>query len=92
MVRVKSVKPENGHRLHIEFEDGVHGTVDLSADLYGPMFEPLRDDRYFAQVSVDEYGVVCWPNGADLAPEVIYEEIRAAVGGFARNPNPNPRG
>ena len=84
MVRVKNVKPETGYRLRIEFEDGVHGTVDLSADLYGPVFEPLREGRFFEQVTIDEYGVVCWPNGADLAPEVLYEEILAAAGEAAK--------
>ena len=80
MVRVKSVKPETGYRLRIEFEDGVHGTVDLSTDLYGPMFEPLREAQVLEQVGIDEYGVVCWPNGADLAPEVLYEELVLAKG------------
>ena len=75
MVRVQSVKPEAGYRLEIEFEDGVHGTLDLSEELFGPVFEPLRDPVFFNQVMIDKYGVVCWPNGADLAPEVIHEEF-----------------
>jgi hypothetical protein len=79
MVRIKSVKPVAGYKLNLEFEDGVQGTVDLSPDLYGPMFEPLRDLQLFEQVTIDEYGVVCWPNGADLAPEVLYEEIRTGA-------------
>ena len=78
MIRVQSVKPEKGYRLQIEFEDGVHGTLDLSDELYGPVFEPLRDPVLFEQVGFDEYGVVSWPNGADMAPEVIYEEFVAA--------------
>lgn len=43
MVRVQSVKPEMGYKLQIEFEDGVRGTLDLSNELYGPVFAPLRD-------------------------------------------------
>lgn len=78
MVRVQSVKPEMGYKLQIEFEDGVRGTLDLSNELYGPVFAPLRDPVFFEQVGVDQYGVVCWPNGADLAPEVIHEEFLAA--------------
>jgi len=77
--RVISVKPQAGYRLWVEFEDGVRGTVDLSSDLRGPMLEPLCDPRFFEQVGIDEYGVVCWPNGADLAPEVLYEDIRVAL-------------
>jgi hypothetical protein len=84
MKRARGVKPEPGYRLRIEFEDGISGTLDLSSDLYGPMFEPLRDVRLFAQARVDEFGVVCWPNGADLAPEVVYEEILGSLSGTAK--------
>ena len=39
------------------------------------MFEPLRDVDSFAKVAVDdELGTVVWPNGADLAPEVLHEQ------------------
>jgi hypothetical protein len=79
MVRVKSVKPEDGYRLWVEFEDGAAGTIDLSAELWGPMFEPLKDVELFRQVFVDEYGVICWPNGADLAPEVVHADVLAAA-------------
>lgn len=78
MWRVISVQPLPGHRLRVAFADGVHGEVDLSERLFGPMFEPLRDPDYFAQAAVDEFGVVCWPNGADLAPDALYESIVAA--------------
>jgi len=47
MVRVKNVTPLTGYRLKIEFEDGASGVLDLSGDLYGPVFEPLRDARFF---------------------------------------------
>ncbi len=77
MIRVNKVIPLAGYRLHVEFEDGASGVVGISRDLYGPMFEPLRDLRLFEQVSTDEFGVICWPNGADLAPEVVHSEVTA---------------
>jgi hypothetical protein len=62
----------------LTFADGLVGDVDLSERLagpVGPMFEPLRDVRYFAQVGVDEeIGTIVWPNGADLAPDVLHEQ------------------
>ena len=63
------------YRLHVEFQDGVTGTVDLSADLHGAIFEPLRDTALFDAVQVDEFGAITWPNGADLAPDALYAEI-----------------
>jgi hypothetical protein len=65
------------YRLHLRFEDGVEGVVDLAPHLsFQGIFEPLRDPAYFAQVRVDpELGTVVWPNGADLDPDVLYGRI-----------------
>ncbi len=75
---IVAVEHLGGHRLRLTFADGFVGDVDL-ADRFkaskGPMFKPLRDVEYFAKVAVDtELGTVVWPNGADLAPEVLYEQ------------------
>ena len=59
----------------VKFEDGTEGEIDLAAELWGPVFEPLKDREYFRTVSVAEYGTIAWPNGADLAPEVLYERV-----------------
>jgi Protein of unknown function (DUF2442) len=63
------------HCLQVEFEDGTAGTIDLAEELHGPMLEPLRDEALFAKAFLDEFGVVCWPNGADYAPDSMYEMI-----------------
>ena len=57
------------------FDDGVEGEIFLADRLFGPMFEPLKDPAFFAQVRVDEFGAVCWPNGADLAPDALYRRL-----------------
>ena len=75
MEKVTKVTPLGGYRLRVEFADGVKGEVDLSERLFGPVFEPLRDPDFFARVQVDEFGAVCWPNGADLAPDALYETL-----------------
>ena len=77
MCRVRQVRALDGYLLDVVFADGVQGTIDLSDRLFGPVFEPLKDPGVFAQVMIDEYGVVCWPNGADLAPDALYEAIGA---------------
>lgn len=62
------------HSLDVRFNDGVRKMVDLSPLLTGPVFEPLKDPAYFARVVVDaQSGTVVWPNGADLAPEALYD-------------------
>ncbi|MBI5491151.1 MAG: DUF2442 domain-containing protein [Deltaproteobacteria bacterium] len=77
MHRVVKVEPRAGFRLHVRFADGVEGEVDLSGRLFGPMFEPLRNGDFFRQVAIDEFGVVCWPNGADLAPDALHARLEA---------------
>jgi hypothetical protein len=67
-----------GYCLRLTFADGLVADLDLTAKLegdVGPVFEPLRDETYFAQVVVDtELGTIVWPNGADLAPDVLHEQ------------------
>ena len=75
---ITAVEHLGGHRLRLTFADGFVGDVDLADRLKaarGPMFRPLQDVEYFAKVAVDsELGTVVWPNGADLAPEVLHEQ------------------
>jgi hypothetical protein len=65
--------------LRLEFSDGVVKDVDLSNELYGKVFEPLRDPAFFCQVRVnEETNTIEWPNGADFAPEFLYEAGKQA--------------
>jgi Protein of unknown function (DUF2442) len=75
MPRVVKVTPLPKYRLHVEFDDGVAGTIDLSGALDGEVFRRLRDEAVFRQVTVDEFGAVCWPNGPDLAPDAMHSEL-----------------
>jgi hypothetical protein len=84
MPRIVSVRPLETYELEITFSDGTRGNVSLKDRLFGPMFEPLRDVSLFQQITVDEYGAVCWPNGADLAPDALYEQLRATAPAPAR--------
>src|SRR5262249_33660488 len=91
MPRVVKVAPLPEYRLHVEFDDGVAGTIDLSDELDGEVFRPLRDEAMFRQVTVDEFGAVCWPNGPDLAPAGRHSELAgkpapAAPAGESRTP------
>ena len=74
---IVAAKAVGDYRLHLRFEDGVEGVVDLAPHLtFRGVFEPLRDPEYFAQVRVDaDLGTVVWPNGADLDPDVLYGRV-----------------
>jgi hypothetical protein len=59
--------------VRLKFEDGTAGEVDLANELWGEVFVPLKDVAYFRRFEVAEYGTLTWPNGADIAPEFLYE-------------------
>ena len=66
--------------IHLWFSDGTEGDVDLSQELYGEMFEPLKNPETFAKVTVHpEFRTLCWPNGVDIAPEFLYEKIKLSA-------------
>jgi hypothetical protein len=68
------------YRLHLVFEGGVEGDLDLARWLnFRGVFGPLQDPDYFAQVRVDSnIGTVIWPNGVDNDPDVLYERVKQA--------------
>jgi hypothetical protein len=74
---VTAAEYRGGQRIHLVFNDGVEGTVDFSAWLDGPVFEPLRSESYFQRFFLDG-GAVAWPNGADIAPETLYTSALAS--------------
>jgi hypothetical protein len=73
---VSELRVEPGYRLWIRFSDGVEGVVDLSAMVGRGVFAPLVDEAAFAGASIDEFGTVCWPNGADLAPDAMHAALK----------------
>ncbi len=74
--RIQHVQALPGHALALTFADGVSGVIDLSGECFEGVFAPLADPDVFAQVQVVN-GVVVWPNGVDMAPEALYDEVVA---------------
>ena len=67
--------------MRILFSDGFEAEVDWTDRLGranpNGLFAPLRDPAYFAQVRLwADAGTICWPNGADICPDVLYEDAR----------------
>jgi hypothetical protein len=78
--RLVSADPLPGFRLRVTFVDGTAGEVEMGNFLRGEavrgtVFEALRDSSIFEKVTV-VHGAAEWPNGADLAPDAMYEAIR----------------
>ena len=69
---VVEARYEGRFRIRLVFKDKTTKTVDFCPWLKGPVFEPLRDVKYFQRFFLDG-GTVAWPNGADIAPETLYE-------------------
>jgi hypothetical protein len=71
-----------GHRVFLRFDDGVAGEVDLARLVrFVGVFAPLRDAERFAELRVNpDTGTIAWPNGADIAPETLYEALREGIG------------
>jgi hypothetical protein len=75
--KVLDAKVENDYVIHIRFADGTEGSIDLADELYGEIFEPLKNLENFREVQVHpEFHTLCWPNGADFAPEFLYRKVQ----------------
>lgn len=76
---VSDVRALPDYRLAVGFVDGTRGEVDMGALIHGDragVFAGLRDPDAFARAYVD-CGAVSWPGNIDLAPDAMYEAIRA---------------
>ncbi len=69
-----------GHVVWLRFRDGTSGEIDLKPELHGALFEPLRDPHVFQQFTIHpEFHTLVWPNGADLAPEFLHDNVRVTA-------------
>ena len=73
-LHIETVHYLDDYKLELVFNDGKQKIVDLRDELYGAAFEPLKDKSFFQKVSINpETQTIEWPNGADFAPEFLYE-------------------
>lgn len=76
--RLIMVKALEEYRLEVTFFDGTQGFVDMKQLIMSPkagIFAKLKNHDNFNQVYLS-YGVATWPDEIDLAPDVMYDEIK----------------
>jgi len=76
-LHVTDVSVMSDFRLYVTFNNGETGIINLSHRLTGTMFLPLKNPEMFATAFVHpELETVAWANGADLAPEYLFELMK----------------
>ncbi len=75
MPRLLEVKPLQGYRLWLRYDDGVEGVVDLSGLVGKGVFAIWKDEKRFRSVRIGDGGELVWDDGVDLCPDALYMEI-----------------
>lgn len=77
LLHTEMIKPLDGYRLLVHFDNGVTGEIDLTNELWGEMFEGLKDPKLFASArQCNIMRTVVWENGADFAPEFLLDLLK----------------
>jgi hypothetical protein len=80
MLEVTDAQYAGNYKISLTFNNRISGIVDLENALWGPVFEPLKDPAIFAKFQVSEVlHTIYWDNGADFAPEFLYDLMNAQV-------------
>jgi len=72
LIKVEQAKYLNDYKIQLTFSDGLSGVVDLQDEIWGEVFEPLKDVNYFKNFTKDRW-TIGWKCGADFAPEFLHE-------------------
>lgn len=77
ILHVKEANYRHDYVIWLRFNDGAEGEVNLANELEGEIFLPLKDPQKFKSFKVDPIlETIVWENGADMAPEFLYENIK----------------
>ena len=72
ILKITKAEYLDGYRVKLWFNNGEVKIADLSESFDGPIFDPLRDIPYFKTFTIP-FNTIEWENGADFAPEYLYE-------------------
>ena len=88
---VIEIEYKSEYSFRIVFDDNTSAVIDFTDYLQrGPVFAPLRDPSFFRQARI-EGGTIAWPNGADIAPETLYEKCEQAATRDSVSPVPTQK-
>ena len=73
-IHVTQARYIEDYKIHLSFNDGVEGEINLAPELYGEIFEPLKDKNFFKSFTLEGH-TLSWSNGADFAPEFLRENV-----------------
>jgi len=73
-IHVTQAKYQSDYTIWLSFNDGAEGEINLAPELYGEIFEPLKNKEFFKSFKVKGH-TLSWSNGADFAPEFLREQI-----------------
>jgi len=72
LIKVEQAEYVSDYQIKLTFSDGLTGTVDLKDEIWGEVFEPLKDINYFKNFTQDRW-TIGWDCGADFSPEFLHE-------------------
>ena len=73
-MHVTQAKYIEEYKVWLSFNDGAEGEIELTSEMHGEVFEPLKDKTFFKPFTLDGH-TLSWSNGADFAPEFLREHI-----------------
>jgi hypothetical protein len=74
LIKIVRAKYIEDYKIEFQFNNGIIKIIDLSSEIYGEVFEPLRDVEYFKNFSLNPFTIE-WENGADFAPEHLFRMV-----------------
>ncbi len=75
MVTLIKATPKAGYKLHLEYDDGAIGDVDLSSLIGRGVFKALGDAAVFDGVTIGEHGELRWTEELELCADALYLQI-----------------
>jgi hypothetical protein len=71
LIKVIGAKYIEDYKIEFRFNDGKTKVIDFQDQLWGEIFDPLKNKEYFKNFKLNPFTIE-WENGADFAPEFLY--------------------